>query len=199
MEWLAEKKIDKKLFRLIDPEQPLRHDDVFLPSVDFSILELMWVVFWALVFSTGVLGILFGLMESLQNSEPVLSSMIIIQTLLAAACFYGAQKSWRSLYWKLYRRNLLKTGRYRVGMFILEDAILLHLRSQICHIEKQWIRQLHIVYKGRGDSPELLLILNRNDHQQTNINLKILQLTHTAPELKKSISKWMNSGIWQIN
>ncbi|MCB1584449.1 MAG: hypothetical protein KDI92_15435 [Xanthomonadales bacterium] len=196
MEWQPENEIDPKLLRLIDPEQPLQQNDVFLPTVDFSVLELIWVVFWALVFSTGLLANLYGLIGSLQNSETA-QLAIIIKALLAAACFYGAYKLWRSFYWKLYRRKLLTAGRYRHGMFILKDAILLYTRSQIFLIEKQWIRQLHIDYKGRGDSPELILILDKNG-QQAHINLKILLLTYTAPELKKSLTEWMNSGVWKI-
>jgi hypothetical protein len=201
MEWLPETEIDQKLSRLIDPDQPLHHNDVFLPSVDFSVAELVWVVFWALVFSTGVLSLSYGLIEPLQNSEPTQSppGSIVINVLLAAACLYGAYRSWRALYLKLDRRRSAQAGRYRSGMFILKDAILLHTRSQILLVEKQWIRQLRWVHKGRGDSPELILVLDKNGQQQANINLKVLQLNYPASELKKSLTEWINTGVWAIN
>ncbi|WP_223786538.1 hypothetical protein [Marinicella meishanensis] len=202
MEWQSAKKIDQALYRFIDPEQPLLENDVFLPSVDFSVIELIWVVFWVLVFATGVLGISYGLIDqwlTADHAQLMQGSIIAFNALLVAACLFGAYKTWRSFYWKLFRRRLFKAGRYRHGLFVLEDGLLLHSMSQICLIDKSRIRRLHVVHKGRGDPLELLLILHKNGQENVHINLKMLQLSHTATELERSLCQWINSGVWKIN
>lgn len=202
MKWQPEQTIDQQLYRLIDPKQPLQDNDVFLPSMDFSVMELIWVAFWGLVFSTGVLALSYGLIDPLLLTEPAESpkrSKIINESLLLLACLFGAYKSWSAFYGKLTRRKSFKEGRYRQGMFVLKDAILLHSMSQVLLIDKPNIHRLHVVHKGRGDSPELLMILHKDGQDNVHINLKIMKLAHTATALEQSLTEWISSGAWRVN
>ena len=201
MEWQPENKINKRLFRLIDPEQPLHSDDIFLPSVDYSVIDLLWVGLWFCIFTTGIIALSYGLIDEFmfdiheKESKGLPSAISIL--LVLGFCF-GAFKTWSSLHSKLIRREMLKNGRFRNGMFILKNAILLHHMSQIFYVEKKYICDLHIITKGRGDPPKLLMIIQKNDEERINVRIDNLNLKYSVYTLKKSIIHWVNTGIWEI-
>ncbi len=200
MEWQPENKIDKRLSRLIDPEQPLRDSDVFLPSVDFSIIELLWLGFWLLIFVVGALAAsneLLAKFSFVHNQESKGLPIIISILMLIGSCF-ASYKIWGSLNSRLTQRKMWKNGRYRNGMFILNDAILLHSMQQIFFVEKKYIRGFHIVHKGRGEEPHLLMIMQKDKEEPINVNLHTFQLEHNAYTLKKTLIHWINTGRWEI-
>ena len=201
MEWQPDNQISKSLFRVIDPAQPLRSDDVFLPSVDFTVMDLLWCCFWFCVFSTGVIAVTYELMGKLmlvshENDQSGLPSLISI--LVIVVLCYGVFRTWNALSAQLIRRKMLKNGCYRNGMFILEDAILLHCVSQTFHIEKAFIRDFQIISKGRGETAELQMVLKKNDSAPIKVNLSNLNLELTAFTLKRSLINWKNTGKWVV-
>lgn len=202
MEWQPENEIDERLFRLIDPQQPLRSTDTFLPSVDYSILDIVWDAFLLFIFATGVIALSYDLIDKFLfviHEEESKGLPIVVSVLLITAFCFGAFQTWRAWHSKLLRRRMLKNGRYRNGMFILDDAILLRSRPQILNIEKKHIRDIHIVIKGRGDPPVLLMTLQESDEdQRINVNISQLNLEQNAFTLKKSLIHWINTGTWEI-
>ena len=202
MEWQPEDSIDNRLRRLIDPEQPLRRNDIFLPSMNFSILYILVSGFWFSVFITGTLVISYELLDKFVFVGDVgvnkgLPGVVSIILLLAGA--FAAYKSWHSLSSRLKQRELFKNGRYRNGMFILKNAILLHSFSQIFLIEKENILDFHIPPKGRGEPSKLLIVMQKNEEERINIDLSTLDIDYTANELKGALMHWMKTGVWEIH
>ncbi len=127
------------------------------------------------------------------NSLPLVISIVLI-----SAFGFGAFKAWRSLSLSFKRKQMQKTGRYRDGMFILDDAILLHYASQVLFIEKKLIRDVQIVQKGRGETPKLQLIVLNSGNKPFPVDLSYLELNHNVYTLKKSLIHWINSGKREI-
>ena len=199
MLWQPENTINENLVRLIDPGQPLRRDDVFLPSIEFSVIELLWTSFWFGVFTVGSVIIGFTMIERIMLQTvggERLPSLILI--MLSILCCLGAFYLWKSLRSKLASRALLKAGRYRNGLFILDNAILIRFKSQIFYVERERIRDFQIIPRGRGESPDLNMVVEAQDHGVTSVNLRHLNLDCSAYTLKKSLINWFNTGEWRI-
>ncbi len=201
MKWLPDNAIDKRLFRLIDPKQPLHKGDIFLPSMDFSIVGIVWLSFWLCLFTTGIVGISYELINKLMLALPAQESKGVppgVSVILFLIFGFGVFRVWGSLRSMLIRRQLFKQGRYRNGMFILNDAILIHSMSQIFYVEKKYISNFHIIPKGRGEPPELLMVMQKNEDERAHVNLYNLNLEHSAYTLNKSLVNWINTGEWEL-
>lgn len=204
MQWQPEDQIDSKLFRLIDPDQPLQKNDIFLPGITSSSLEITWNGFWLGLFIIGVTGISYNLFDAYLSAAETINNKqhkgmpVVVSVLLLFTLGFGAFRAWQSLKNRLIQRKLIKTGRYRTGMFILNNAILVHYLSQIFFVEKKNIDDFQIIRKGRGDPSELLMIVQTNDKERISINLHDLQLKYTAEALKPSLSHWLKTGKWNM-
>ena len=195
MKWQPEDQIDLKHFRYIDPNQPLMEEDIFLPTKDFTSVDVFSAGFWFFIFSAGAitfLNLLFFANPEKTNLPPFISILLLL------AFAFGVYRTWRGLKNIFIRRKLFQTGRYRNGIFILNDGILLHAYSQIFFVEKKYIRNFQRVEKGRGETPELRMIMQKDEQKPIYVDLMSFQIAYTANDLNRALTHWQNTGVWKI-
>jgi hypothetical protein len=77
MEWIPDSAIEHKLYRLIDMDQPLHKDDIFLPSITFSMSEIIWLVFWLFILGGLTVTFFAELIKSMLFTSSVQDSKVM--------------------------------------------------------------------------------------------------------------------------
>jgi len=201
MEWLPADAVDPSLARLIDPDQALQENDVFLPRITFSKVEIIWKGLWLGICVLGIFSMSFQQISSRVFSSPDQKASgfpIAIAAMLVLALCFGAWKIWKSLHASVTQLKLFKAGRYRNGLFVLNDGLMLHNQSEIFFVEKKNIRRIDVVPRGRAEPLDVFLVLAKNDDELMRINLTNWDLDLHGYSLKASLVNWINTGNWEI-
>jgi hypothetical protein len=191
--WVAADEAPEHLRDLLDPEQTLRASQVFLPSDSGSLFYVVHNGIWIVVLGMLSLTSMLDLVRSLAGTEtPPLLPPWLAGT-IAAACGAGAVLVARGLGRALRVRRRQREGRHREGLFVLDDAVLVHRRGRVFVAPREHIVRAHFRWR-KGDAS--IAELHVRDSRGVLIAIDINFLQRHGSDVVPWMQHWIDTGDW---
>jgi len=208
IDWLPVNTAPLFIEKLIDPDIPLEDSLNFIPIEGhekprgrfFNKIYFIVHLLFTLIMFFGIYQILFEprLLDLLYSWAIFIFSIAI----LAAGSWWLWRNNQHKQQEAKHLQELLKSGKYRQGMFVLSEGIVLHKRESICYVPKNDIEKFTLILRGRTSENKKELNIHAKDQEDKLWNINLDFLNHQQSDQYRSrnlinaLTIWLNTGKW---
>lgn len=195
--WVPRSAVPPALARPLDPDRPLEASTQFIPSAGFSLLYAAFAGFWWLVAATLVVAVLaelgyrlLGRAATDKDTQAGLPVLLGVGLLLGA--IWAIFKLTRSIQQRLALRRDWQAGRFRDGIFLLEEGLLLGKNDLAFFLPRDVIANVERVERGRGETPDVQVLYDDNG-SPARLSLLHMDLEMQTFELLRTLNEWLET------
>ncbi|MEM1249728.1 MAG: hypothetical protein AAGK22_25355 [Acidobacteriota bacterium] len=193
--WTACKALPNTLRRYTDPDRPLPQGSRYIESAGASLLYILFAGFWWLVatgLAVAMLNELSGRLLGPSPAEPGLPPLILVGLLLCA--IFGVYNLTRTIAEQRGVRKERLEGRFREGLFLLDDGLLLKKQDHALFLPKDAVTRFERITRGRGDGSFIQVHYDVETGERGLLSLERMDLDSVAFELEKRLDAWLQEG-----
>ena len=192
-QWLDEKQAPLYIRNYIDKNIPLMDKSTFIPVAPTGIFEIL---FYGVFFCVSLF-ITWFYTKKIFITEVITLKITygMLYTVLIFLTFFLAWILWQTYKDSKLNKKKLIDGKYRQGLFILDDGLILYTTKQYFFAPHSKIKKFILTRKDRKKPYDLKMQVYDQNNSLAIVSLEYLKQNNDS--LHESLSKWLKTNDWK--
>ncbi len=174
----------------VNPDYALDVEVKFIPSFKITKFDLSFQSYISILLLCLTLGMAY--VFNFGSTKPTVWVQVSVITFFSLMFIISLWSLKTKISEYKYSQTLLSEGKYRRGLFLLKDAMLINYNEHFYLAPKRQIERFTAIFRGRSQGRRLEMVLNGKKGKKIVMDLDFLKLNNVM--MQRELTTWLQAG-----